>query len=280
MSLTTAVIKSRLAAAASGQKDNEAQNIINGATTADLSGIDAEGVLRLYEALAMLPPRIYSARDDAAMTRLRDNTQFQPVTNTPEYGVNLVKGVGKTNSTLLTTDHVTRIYAAENKRLSFGEGWAWDGSTIGRGQLGQPAYTDVNTHFASALKTCVTRVFIAELLADAVGSMSPYPKSSNFNFGTYEVIVPAQYSSAIKYPAIEDFVVAAYLSLKIAAATKAGRSNTDVLKFAVAVYHGMFAMVSAAQTASGDTVNWSPVETQLRSQGNTDEADYVNEVVK
>ena len=277
MSLTTAEIKRRLAAKPSKQRDNEAQSIINGATSADLRGVDAEGVLRLYEALA-LGIRIYSSNDSAAMSRLKKYTQFQPVTNTPNYGVNLVKNVRKLNSTLLFSKHVTQIYAAENKRLSFVERYIRDGSTIGRGQLGQPAYTDVKkpANFKSALETCVTRVFIAKLLKNAPLVYD----SSHFDFTKYSVVVPQVYSGVYKYKAIEDFVVAAYLAIKIKDATKPKRSNADVLRFAVAIYHGMYTMVRAGQIASGDEVNWSPVEAELRAKGKTDEIAYVKEVVK
>lgn len=277
MALDTAEIIRRIAGAPSRQKDNEAQNIINGASNAELSGLDVEGVLRLYEALALLPPRIYSARDSAAMERLKTHTQFQPVENTPDYGVELVRNAGKTrNSTLVTSELVTNIYAAENKRLSNWEKIGIDGATIGRGQLSQDAYTDVKkpAFFQSALEACVTRVFIAELLADAPA------QSARFNFQTYRVRVPEQYRDVVSYPAIEDFVVAAYLAIRISDATRAGRSTDDTKRFGVAVYHGMRAMVVAAQTAVRDDVNWAPVEAHLRGQGHADEADYVNEVVK
>ncbi len=275
MPLDTAEVKRRLTAAPSNQMDNEAQNIINGATSTELSNLDAEGVLRLYEALALLPPRIYSSRDAAAMERLKTNTQFQPVTNTPEYGVNLVRNAGKTkNQLLVTAQLVKNIYAAENSRLSLWERVGIDGATIGRGQVGQPAYTDVKTKFATELQTCVNRVFIAELLANA-----PI-HATKFDMSVYSANIPAKYSEVIKHPAIEDFVVAAYLAIRIDAATKAGRSNDDTLRFAVALYHGMRGMVVDAQTAAGDDINWAPVEAQLIAQGHTDEVAYVKEVVK
>ncbi|HMS40388.1 MAG TPA: hypothetical protein PKE69_09190 [Pyrinomonadaceae bacterium] len=277
MPLTTADIIRRLSAVSNDLKDNEAQNIINGASATDLKNLDAEGVLRLYEALAMLPPRIYSSRDAAAMATLKANTQFQPITSTPDYGVTLVQNARKTlNYQLVSATMVTNIYAAEDKRLSNFERYIADGATIGRGQLGQPAYTDVKTKFAAELKTCVERVFIDELLSNA-----PYqPKPGRFDYSKYEVIVPTQYSNVIPHPVIEDFVVAGYLAIKIGAATKPARTHQDIQKFAVAVYHGMFPMVAAAQTAVGDDVNWLPVENHLKSQGNTDEVAYVNEVVK
>jgi hypothetical protein len=273
MALTTADIKRRITAASWSQKDDEARNIINGATSDELKSLDAEGVLRLYEVLIS---GLYSLDDAASMTTLKNGTQFQPVTNTPDYGVDLVVNAKKTkNQNLVTARLVTNIYAAEDKRLSTAERMGWDGDTIGRGQLGQLAYTDVKTRFKSELQECVTQVFIAKLLA------APPPQYSHlFDFSTYAAIIPDQYSAVILHPPIEDFVVAAYLAIRIDAATKAGRSHPDTLKFAVAVYHGMFKMVSAAQTAAKDDVNWTPVEAQLLAAGHTDEVAYVNEAVK
>jgi hypothetical protein len=275
MPLDTAEVKRRLSAAPSDQMDNEAQNIINGASSAELANLDVEGVLRLYEALALLPPRWYSSRDKAAMERLQANTQFQPVINTPDYGVDLVRNAGKTkNQTLVTAQLVKNIYAAENSRLSGWERIGIDGATIGRGQLGEPAYTDVKNKFATELEACVSRVFIAELF-----TMAPNP-FYRIDFPNYKAKVPLKYGEVILYPAIEDFVVAAYLAILVDRRTKAGRPTPDTLRFAVAFYHGMSGMVIDAQKAAGDEINWSPVETQLNSQGYTDEVNYVNEAVK
>lgn len=280
-SLNTATIKKRLASVPCKQKDNEAQNIINGATSAELKSLDAEGVLRLYEALAMLPPRIYSDRDAAAMKRLATHTQFQPVTNTPEYGVSLVKKARQSQPVIqsqLTPALVTRIYAAERKRLGWFERHGFDGSTVGRGQLGQPAYDDVKAsrYIKTALETCLTRVFLSKLLSKHSGNPVG---AQGFDMKTYKVKVPINYGDVWRNPPLEDFVVAAYLGIRIAAATKAGRSLKDTARFAVALYHGMRSMVVAAQTAVKDEINWTPVETELK-QSHTDEVAYVNEVVK
>lgn len=282
MPLNTTIIKKRLASAPSKQKDNEAQNIINGATFAELKSLDAEGVLRLYEALAMLTPRIYSARDAAAMKKLAINTQFQPVKNTPDFGVNLVKNarMGQPNiQSQLTPGLVTRIYAAEQNRLSWLERRGIDGSTVGRGQLGQPAYTDVKSsaNFKTALELCLTRVFLARLLSKHSG----LPRGAQgFDMKTYRVKVPGLYNEIWQYPPLEDFVVAAYLAIRITAATKAGRSSKDTARFAVALYHGMRGMVVTAQKAVKDEINWAPVVAELLKQGHADEVAYVNEVVK
>lgn len=97
---------------------------------------------------------------------------------------------------------------------------------------------------------------------------------------TYRVKIPINYKDVWRNPPLEDFVVAAYLGIRIAAATKAERSLKDTARFAVALYHGMRGMVFAAQTAVKDEINWTPVETELLKQGHTDEVAYVNEVVK
>jgi hypothetical protein len=282
MSLNTATIKSRLAAASMNTKDNEAQNIINGATPAELKGLNAEGVLRLFEALAMLPPRIYSTRDSAAMKKLAIHSQFQPITRTPNDGISLIKNSKKSNPITqleLTPSLVTRIYAAERKRLSGLERIGIDGDTVGRGQLSQAAYTDVKSvaHFKATWEEYLTRIYLANALSQHDGLPS---QAVGFDMKTYRLIVPAQYSVVWKDPAQEDFVVAAYVAIRLNAATKPGRSTKDTTRFAIALYHGMRSMVVTAQTAVKDTINWRPVEAELLSKGYSDEVDYVNEVVK
>ena len=79
MVLNASIIKKRFASVPWKQKDNEAQNIINGATFVELKNLDVEAVLRLYQALIMLSPRIYSANDAPATKKQRTKTQFQPI---------------------------------------------------------------------------------------------------------------------------------------------------------------------------------------------------------
>ena len=278
MPLNTAEIIRRLAAAPTNQKDNEAQNIINGATNLELRNLDAEGVLRLYEALAMLPPRIFSSNDRAALTKLRANTQFQPVTNNLDLAISLIRSARPNpHLTQLTPGLVTRIYGEENRRLSFGERIGFDGSTVGRGQLGQAAYTDVISpgNYKNAFEEYINRVFIPELLKDEYTSHQHY-----WDFSIYKAKIQSSYSNLYRNQKLEDFVVAAYLAIRINAANKPGRSTNDTVRFAVALYHGMRRMVVAAQTSVGDEINWLPVEAELRSHGHTDEVDYVNEVVR
>lgn len=247
-----------------------------------MKSLDAEGILRLYEALAMLGPRIYSSNDAAAMKKLATHTQFQPITRTPDFGITLVKNARKSSpniQSLLTSGLVTRIYAAEEKRLSWYERVGIDGATMGRGQLGQLAYVDVKkpVNFKTVLESGLTRVFLARLLSKHSGQPTD---TRDFNMKTYKVVIPEHYSSIWRNPLLEDFVVAAYLAIRIIAATKANRSPKEVARFAVALYHGMWNMVTAAQSAVKNKIDWAPVEAELLKQGHRDEVAYVNEVVK
>ena len=281
MALDLPTIRKRLAAASRTARDDEARDIIDGASTAELAGLDPTAVLMLYEALRMLPPLVYSADDQAAMKKLAAASQFQ-MPKTPEFGVQLVKNARLAHPQIqreLTPDLVTRIYAAEKKRLSWYESAGFDGETIGRGQLGQPAYDDVRSpkHFAAELERCLTHAYVARIVNAAPRQAA---KESWLFDGSYSFKVPPTYSMVVNDPVIEDFVVAAYLAIRIEAASKAGRSFKDTARFAVALYHGMRSMVVAAQTAAKNDVDWAPVETLLRSQGHADECDYVGEVVK
>ncbi len=280
MALNAAVIKQRLDSSPWIQRDNEAQNIINGAEPADLKRLDVESILRLYEALTM-GVGYYSNRDAAAMNRLRAHTRFQPILRTPDFGVDLVKKARPDSPNIqsqLTPKLVTRIYAAEKKRLSLLEEVGIDGSTIGRGQLSQDAYTDVKQDFKTALETCLTHASLSKMLQHAPSR--PFIDMNVLDFRTYKVVIPEDYSTILSYSPAEDFVVAAYLAIRITAATRAGRSIMDSMRFAIARYHGMYTMVRNAQKAVKDDINWAPVEAELLRQGHSDEVAYVHEVVQ
>jgi hypothetical protein len=277
MPITSADVKSKLTAASWSERDDVACALIKAASAGDIAVWDAEAVLRLLQNLA---DGYRSTEDTAAIKSLAASTAFQP--GTLADAVAIIKGAKPGNPTIqseLKDAVVTRLYAAENKRLSFGEGWAWEGATKGRGQLGQSAYDDVrNTkNFKTEYEAWATRVIIANALKRAVAGGSG---GSNIDWSKYAVTIPSTYGAAVSVPELEDFVGTAYLAVKIQGATKAGRNSPDTLKFAVAVYHGMFKMVSEAQTAVGDTVNWPPVEAQLLTKGRKDEVNYVKEVCK
>lgn len=281
MALDTPTIRKRLLAASRMSRDDEARAIIGAASTAELASLDAEAVLMLYEALRMLPPLNYSSDDQAAMKKLAAASQFQ-LPKTPDFGVQLVKAARAGHPQIqreLTPDLVTRIYAAEKKRLSWAESVGIDGDTIGRGQLSQAAYDDVRNpkHFGAELASCLTQAYVARIVN------APADRTANESWrfdSSYSFKVPPTYSMVVGDPVIEDFVVAAYLAIRIEAASKVGRSFKDTARFAVALYHGMRSMVVTAQTAAKNDVDWAPVEAQLRAQGHGDECDYVNEVVK
>ena len=278
MALNAAMIRTQLDAVSWQLRDNEAQSIISNASTGDLKSLDDEGVLLLHEALAS---GWTSKLDSAAIATLRSATQYQPITSTPDYGVSLIKNARSANATVkqeLTAGMVRRIYAAENSRLDLWERAGIDGSTVGRGQLGQPAFTDVisTRNFRSEWETCVKTFILSTYMAGRLrASYLEY-----FDMSNYKVKIPTVYNAHVyQHEVLEDFVVAGYLAVRMAAATKAGRSIKDTARFAVAVYHGMFNMVSNAQQAVNDTVNWGPVARHLIANGNQDEVDYVNEVV-
>jgi len=278
MALSNAIIKNRLSAVPSNQIDNEAQNIINGATPSELKNLDVEGVLRLYEALAMLPPRVFSDKDAAALKKLKRNTQFQPISNELDFAVKLVKQATRNSvaKSQLTPNLVKRIYAAESKRLSLLEKIGIDGKTIGRGQLGQQAYQDVKNTLLlkKALKDCLAHAVIPKLLD------SPrFNSSMPLDFNRYEVLIPTRYANVIAYTMAESFVVAAYLAIRIKVAIRASRTPKDTARFAVAMYHGMYRMVSDVQAAINESTLWKPVEAELLKQGKKDQIAYVNEVV-
>ncbi len=279
MTLTAATIRNKLDKAGFGKRDNVARDIINNTGASELKALDIEAIMLLVGALR--GSGWFEEVDRKALERLRSHSQFQPITSLPGEAVAVIKAATKSNLCVgneLSGAMVSRIYAAEKKRLSLAERWGIDGSTIGRGQLGQPAFTDVTSkiHYAAEWKDWVGRYVVSTLMQTTLGMI----QDNMIDKGTHSIRPPTHYSSVILFPALEDFVVAGYLAVKMKAATKSGRSTKDVARFAVAVYHGMFSMVAASQKATGDTVNWAPVAAQLRGQGRTDEVAYVDEVVR
>ncbi|MBS8228060.1 hypothetical protein [Vannielia litorea] len=275
MAITSASVRSRISAADWSDRDGEAVRIINAATSAELAKLDANAVLILYRAMFL---GWTSAEDAHAIALLRSRCGFPAITSLPDEAVDAVSAATKPGNTIahrfLTAGLVTRIYAAEGKRMSWFERNIMDGKTIGRGQLGQPAYDDVKSEYAAALTAWVERVGVSEHLED--GDV-PYAVKWN---STFTKVEPHEsYGPVIYLHSTEDFVVAAYLAILIQRATKPGRPDKDVLRIAVALYHGMRGMVVAAQKASGQDVLWAPIERELRAAGHDDAADYVLEVV-
>ncbi|HED36039.1 MAG TPA: hypothetical protein ENJ08_17735 [Gammaproteobacteria bacterium] len=286
MTINTNIIKNELASSPLNEKDNTAQKIIKAATTTELRNLNSESVLRLYEALNMLHPRVYSQNDARAMEKLRTNSQYKPALNSLDEVIKLIKKTPISSSIVqsqLTPDLVNRLYAAEKKRLGWYEKIGIDGKSIGRGQTIQDAYTDVLNYtlknkkiFRAAFESYANRILVANLLKTAPSAKH----QEHFNFKTYTTVIPAKYSNVITFPALEDFIVSAYVAIRIKAATRNGRPTKDTLMFAIALYHGMYEMVDKAQTKAKDIVNWQPVEKELIKQGKTDDVNYVKEVIK
>lgn len=282
MALDAATIKGKLDAVSWDKRDDTAGTIISGASEAEIGNLDDHAVLLLHDALVGGSISYRSQEDTAALEKLVKATKFQPVAANPDYGVGLIKAAKPGNLAIvneLSSDMVTAIYKAEDKRLSNMERYVTDGKTIGRGQLGQSAFEDVINakYFKNEWETCVRRLVLSTYLA---GTLQSKYQSVFLDKTAHKVKFPGNYANVHIHPQLEDFVVAAYLGIRMIRATKSGRSTKDVARFAVAVYHGMFKMVVAAQTAVNDKVNWAPVMTSLIGSGRTDEVAYVNEVVK
>ena len=79
-------------------------------------------------------------------------------------------------------------------------------------------------------------------------------------------------------------MVSAYLSIKFNASFKnVSRNVDDAIKFGIAIYHGMYPSLRAAQIESGNDRDWEPVEAVLRSRNHLkmlDDLDYVYEVIR
>ena len=276
--LTTAQIRSLLNAAPGHTKDSAAQKLISAASPAEIRALDVEGVLRLYQALVMFSPSWVSSRDSAALDRLAQYSQFQPLAQPLSTAIALIKRAKPQSAAIqseLSADLVNRLYAAEASRLDWYEKLGIDGETIGRGQLSQKAYLDIREphYFKLVFEGYITHVWLAEILKSR-------PKNSgHFDFTTCRTNIPARYDSIYKQQALEDFVVAAYLAVRILNAERPGRSVKDTMRFAVGSYHGMFAMMQKAQQTSGEVTHWEPVAAVLRQNSHIDALAYVNEVV-
>lgn len=283
MPIPTTTIRTRLNSVPSNQRDNEAQAIVNGASHADLGTIDADGIyLLLYAMRGRFLASWESARDTAAIELLKTHSQFQYSAYSRSNAVARVKAAPAASGnapvqSYLTAAMVGRIYAAEGKRMSFVERYIRDGATIGRGQVGQPAFTDIlraaPSGFATAWNSWAEGYYATRRLHDddVASSIRPAP--------SHGFVSPTLYSEVYSYAPLEDFVVAAYLALKIVQSTKAGRSAKDAARIGVALYFGARASVVAAQTAVNNTTDWAPVAAHLRANDGADIADYVDEVV-
>ncbi|MGF1687753.1 hypothetical protein L4C36_13845 [Photobacterium japonica] len=240
-------IKNQLHNAPRNQIDNVAQNIVSRLSNQEIKSLSAENILRLYEALALKGLRIVSTRDKAAIKKLSTYSSFSLKYFNQQYAIDSVKQGFPQSSIIqrrLTVNLLNKIYAAETKRLSFLEKLGIDGKTIGRGQLGQPAFQDVSSpkYLKKNFDDYSTKYYIAKQLDKPLNKLSQ-------------------------------------ITIRINAASKSGRSEDDTLKFAVALYHGMYKTIVGIQNKVNDVINWKPIEAELISLGRKDAVDYINEVV-
>ena len=91
----------------------------------------------------------------------------------------------------LTPQLVTRLYAAEKSRLDWYEDLGIDGNSVGRGQLGQIEYGEVQKqqHFKSALENFMGWFHLSKTLSN------PALRARGFDMTSYKVVVPQNYSS-------------------------------------------------------------------------------------
>ena len=154
---------------------------------------------------------------------------------------------------VMTVDLIKNLYKAESKRLSFLERIGIDGATIGRGQIGEGAYNDVQKFFKNEMKK--------------------YESELGIKFS-------GNFKKDMKNTDLEDFIVAAYLSLCIERRQQDGRSKEDVAKFGIGFYHGASKMIINAQKTDPDAITFSGTEKAL-SNGSEKEKDlvkYIKEV--
>ena len=195
-------------------------------------------------------------------------------------------GILKTNSVLdgntkamLKPGLVTGILAAEAIRMALWEKAGIDHETVGPGQLGKPAYTDVTTKLRSELSRFLTHMGAtcgASLFGRGCG-VSKKP-----------LVLRGYPQDVVGDPMVVDFFVAAYLALCVMASAKAGRSADDQLRYGIGRYKGAFDKMFAAQKGispvdSGASVlAFLPVKLQMESSSDPEVRDvpaYVDEVL-
>ena len=147
---------------------------------------------------------------------------------------------------------IKNLYKAEAKRLSLTERIGIDGATIGRGQVGEGAYNDVQKLFKNEMNK-------------------------------YEIEVGKKFSGDFKKDMknsdLEDFIVAAYLSICIERRQKNGRTAEDAAKFGIGFYHGASGMIINAQKTDPDTISFTGTEKALSNGSEKDLMNYINEVL-
>ncbi|MCP5158953.1 MAG: hypothetical protein H6974_01095 [Gammaproteobacteria bacterium] len=298
--MTAAVIKKQLDSVGYSSRDDEARKIINSSTPTQLQSMDAKSVLLL---ILELRTGWISDDDNNALDRLKKHSQFQPVPDAITFAIDLLKNSMKTDPRVkaeLAKKYVTQIYAAEEKRLSTLEQWGIDGDTIGRGQLSNDSYQDVTNkaNYLGEFEKFLTHIYIERFLdrKHPLSGIDFTRRYTLFDPSTNEVRIPPNYQCiihgtelAIRHKDLEDFVVAAYLTLKLNSSFRnPARPRDDALKIGVGVYHGMFGSIRDSQIYTKNDINWAPIEADLLARGGIkkdvaamrDHINYIYEVIR
>ncbi len=153
---------------------------------------------------------------------------------------------------IISVKKVENLYKAESRRLSFLERIGIDGATIGRGQVGEDAYNDVWNLFKSEMKK-----YESEVRKKFSGDFKKDMKNTD----------------------LEDFIVAAYLSICIDRRQKEGRSAEDAAKFGIGYYHGGKSMIVKAQAKEPNIITFAGTEKALKN-GTKEEKDLLNYIME
>ncbi|MFY0633104.1 MAG: hypothetical protein JXQ91_04790 [Vannielia sp.] len=272
MALSTSEISRALAKGSKIQQDDIARYLMMNATSADISALEAEGALMLYNALAFGNSQV--AQNRHALTQIQLYSRFSMPQNPPdEAAAEVVANIPGVHAVQahLTGTAISNIYVEEGKRLNWLERRGIDGDSIGRGQLTQKAYDEVrNKAFPGSYRDWVERVAVGMRLQ--TGICTPGAKWGP----DFTTVAPhSDYAGVINEPLIEDFVVGAYLALQIKYSEKAGRAPKDAARFGAGRYFGAYESMSEAQEGLGkNALHWPFVALKLRMSLKGDIADY------
>lgn len=179
---------------------------------------------------------------------------------------------------MLKPSLVTGILAAEAERMALWEKAGVDWETVGPGQLGKLAYTDVTTRLRSELSQ-----FLLHMGATCGASLF----GRGCGVSKKPLVLRGYPQDVVVDPVVVDFFIAAYLALCILGSAKAGRSADDQLRYGIGRYHGAFDKMFAAQKAispadsGASVVAFPPVKRQMESSSDSDVRDvaaYIDEV--
>ncbi len=192
-----------------------------------------------------MPPKVKSTGISA--------TKYNPQQKIAKSPTDILKKTNKLKpqtKLLLSDSLITGIIKAETKRLSGLEKLGIDGSTIGRGQLSQAAYSQVKSNLEKELEM--------------------FCQNNNISKS-------GKLSTDIKNKKLEKFIILAYLALRINEGVKPERGPEEALKFGIGKYFGAFATLRKAQISTGNNLNFKALEPYLK-KNKPDTLSYINEV--